>query len=65
VTLIRRYADLDTTDPELGYSYLFPRISLSLWRSVKPDAADQDGRFFEAIGVGVPGYFENLSRIAR
>src|SRR5262249_26972465 len=37
--LVRRVAEeapYDEADPELGYSYVFPELELSLWRPVVP-----------------------------
>ncbi len=62
VVLLQTVAPYDDSAPELGYSYIFPSIQLSLWRPVIPDAEqdpeDQNGRRFEAIGIGREGYFD-------
>ena len=51
-------APFDPTDPELGYSYIFPDLDLSLWRPVLPESPeDPEGREFSTIGVGVAGYY--------
>ena len=57
-TVAREVAELmskdgayDPDDPELGWSYLFPSLELSLWR---PGADDP---FFATIGIGREGYF--------
>jgi hypothetical protein len=48
----------DASDPELGYSYLFPNLEMSLWRPIKPESLEDDeGKYFSTIGVGVEGYY--------
>ena len=60
VALISRETPYDPNDWELGYTYAFPKIELSLWRSIMPESGDDpDGRYFEAVGLGAPGYFSN------
>jgi hypothetical protein len=54
VPRIQERAALDSSDPELGYSYIFPSLELSLWRAV---AEQPDGRFFSTIGIGIDGYY--------
>jgi hypothetical protein len=55
---ISQIAPYDQTDPELGYSYTFPGLEMSLWRPVMPQSAnDPEGRFFSTIGVGTKGYY--------
>jgi len=55
---LSRQSAYDRDDPELGYSYIFKDMQLSLWRSVMPESsADPVGRYFEAVGIGVHGYF--------
>ncbi len=56
VEFIARDARFDGRDPELGYSFVFPSLDLSLWRPVLPEDSP-DGEFFSTIGVGVEGYF--------
>jgi hypothetical protein len=51
---IGRRAKLDDTDPELGYSYIFPSLELAFWR---PDDDDEETPCFYTVGIGVPGYF--------
>jgi hypothetical protein len=51
IALIQGHAPFDATDPELGFSYVFPSLELSLWR---PTVEDQ---FFSTIGVGTNGYY--------
>ena len=58
VALVSADTPYDPSIRELGYAYVFPAIELSLWRSVMPDSDDdQDGQYFEAVGLGVAGYF--------
>jgi hypothetical protein len=45
---------LDETDPELGYSYIFPTLELALWR---PDNDDEEAPYFSTVGAGLLGYF--------
>jgi hypothetical protein len=51
VKRIVKDAPYDPDDPELGWSYLFPSLELSLWR---PTAEEP---FFATIGIGRHGYF--------
>lgn len=55
VSEIERHATLDHDDPELGCSFVFPMLELSLWR---PD--DEEG-YFSTVGVGVPGYYSGAT----
>jgi hypothetical protein len=42
-----------------GMRVLAPELVLSLWRSVLPDGPDdEDGRYFEAVLVAAPGYYD-------
>lgn len=51
-------AAFDPDNPELGYSYTFPDLDLSLWRPVMPRSPeDPRGREFSTIGIGVAGYY--------
>jgi hypothetical protein len=60
VAYVARDTPFDRSDRELGYAYVFPAIELSLWRAVMPKSADDpDGQFFEAVGLGIRGYFSN------
>ena len=48
----------DRNNPELGYSFVFPHLDLSVWRPIVPESPeDAEGHEFATIGVGVPGYF--------
>ncbi len=58
VARISRLAPYDPSDRELGYSYIFPSLELSLWRPVKPESpTDPEGQEFWSIGIGVRGYY--------
>jgi hypothetical protein len=58
IEFVAQDAQFDDQDPELGYSYTFPTLELSLWRPVLPqDKDDPEGAFFSTIGVGIEGYF--------
>ena len=60
IGFVAAHAALDNNHPEPGYSYIFPELQMSLWRSVKPDDdSDLDGRHFEAIGIGCDEYFSS------
>lgn len=53
-------AKIKEDDVELGYSYIFPELQISLWRGTIPESAqDEDGRYFEAVGVARKGYFDS------
>jgi hypothetical protein len=55
---MRGISDFDADDPELGYSYVYPAIDLSLWRPVVPEGpADVEGSTFRSVGVGRVGYY--------
>lgn len=59
---VQAIAPYDENDPELGYTYMFPNLQISLWRPIIPDdeqdPEDPTGRRFEAVGVGGEGYFD-------
>lgn len=55
VKIIAAEARFDESDPELGYSYLFPALELALWRPTR------DQPYFSTIGVGIAGYFSGGS----
>ncbi len=62
VIFLESFARHDLSNPELGYSYVFPDLQISLWRSVIPEESqaldDLTGRYFEAVGVAGHGYFQ-------
>jgi hypothetical protein len=64
-----RFDKYDESDPELGHSYVFLDLQMSLWRGTRP-APDQhpddpDGRYFEAVGIAVDGYFTSSKESRR
>ena len=63
VTHVSDVAPYDADDPESGYTYIFPKLQLSLWRPTipEPDQSkdDPDGRHFHAVGAGCAGYFDS------
>ena len=56
------FADYDRSDPQLGHSYVFQSLQLSLWRPTTPkdnqDPLDPEGRYFKAVGIAVDDYFK-------
>jgi hypothetical protein len=57
VNFISQEAPYDPDDPEIGFSYVFPKLELALWRPVKPeDEDDPEGQYFSTIGIGCQGY---------
>ncbi len=61
VAFLSQFGATIETDTEPGYSYVFIDLQMSLWRGVLPgrnqSENDPSGRFFEAVGVAVEGYF--------
>jgi len=61
VKFISRFDQFDESHPEHGYTFMFPKLQLSLWRGTVPEAEqepdDMDGHYFEAVGIGRLGYF--------
>ena len=61
VAFVSQFGTYDTSDHELGYSYIFLDLQLSLWRGTIADPdqpeGDPDGRYFESVGIAVDGYF--------
>jgi len=55
VKRIEQIAPIDATDPEYGYSFIFPALELSLWRPALEDL------LFSTIGVGRLGYYTNAA----
>ncbi|TFW35378.1 hypothetical protein [Massilia horti] len=51
---VEHRAKLDETDPELGYTYIFPSLELAFWRT---DNDDKEVPYFSTVGIGVSGYF--------
>lgn len=62
VAAVEKRGSYDRHHPELGYSYIFGELQLSLWRGHKPEPDqpddDEDGRTFEAVGLARAGYFQ-------
>jgi hypothetical protein len=59
ILFVSKFDKFDETNRELGHTYIFLKLQMSLWRGTMPeDEDDSDGRFFEAIGIAIPGYFE-------
>lgn len=59
VALISKYSELQEDDAEAGYSYIYPKLQISLWRSILPEnVSDENGKYFEAIGAARDGYFD-------
>lgn len=44
---------------ELPYEYIFKEIDLELWREILPEEDDEDGLYFDTVGIGVKGYFND------
>jgi hypothetical protein len=58
IEIISQDAPYDENDPELGYSYIFPLLELSLWRpAISED--EEEGRYFSTIGIGRKGYYSD------
>ncbi len=58
VAVVEKDDVYDTSDPEVGHSYIFKTLQLSLWRGTVPeDSSDTDGQYFEAVGIASRGYF--------
>ncbi len=62
--VICSYSDFNQDDLEVGYSYVFPDIELSLWRPHIPENdEDQEGKCFSTVGIGVSGYYSATIRM--
>jgi hypothetical protein len=57
VRFVAQFASYSTTDRELGWSYVFPALDLSLWR---PVIEGDEGRSFATVGIGRVGYYANV-----
>jgi hypothetical protein len=57
VRFVESFAPYSTSDPELGWSYVFPALDLSLWR---PVTGGEEGRTFATVGVGRAGYYAGV-----
>jgi hypothetical protein len=62
VALVSKFGKYDRNHPELGHSYIYVDLQMSLWRGVMPSpdqsTDDPDGMFFEAVGAAAAGYFK-------
>jgi len=59
---MRGVSDFDADNPELGYSYVYPALDLSLWRPIVPEGPeDVEGLTFRSVGVGWRGYYRKVS----
>jgi hypothetical protein len=56
VAAVARHAPYDQDDPELGFSYVFKQLDLSLWRPTDDDE-EPEGHTFMSVGVGRRGYY--------
>ena len=60
--ILQLSSETDLESDDGGYSFLSHELSLSLWRPVLPASLqDEDGRFFETVGVGVRGYYASAT----
>ena len=63
VEFVSKFAPYDPSDPELGCSYVFPALQVSLWRPTMPQsdqsADESEGSRFHAVGAATAGYFES------
>jgi hypothetical protein len=60
VAVISKDAQYDKDDPELGFSYVFPELELSLWRSMIPESEDDsEYEYFSSLGIGRKGYYSH------
>ncbi len=58
VSVVYQYDSYNENDPDLGYSYVFLKLQLSLWRgTITESNEDGGGRFFEAVSIAEDGYF--------
>ena len=61
--LIAQYSDYNQDDLEVGYSYVFSDIELSLWRPSIPESDDEEeGKYFSTVGIGVRGYYSETTK---
>jgi len=44
--------------PEAGYTYIYQDIQVAFWRHILPEGDDdEDGRYFDTVALGRPGYY--------
>jgi hypothetical protein len=56
--IITNITEYNQDDLEVGYSYVFADLELSLWRPNIPKSdLEEDGKYFSTIGIGVQGYY--------
>lgn len=55
--VITEVSEYNQDDLEVGYSYVFPDLELSLWRPNIPEDGEEEGKYFSTIGIGVQGYY--------
>jgi hypothetical protein len=57
VALVSRDAPFDPNAREIGYSYIFPLLEMSVWRPTIPEPEDVNPEWttFAAVGVGRKG----------
>lgn len=53
VNLIDKHSPYDRKNPEIGFSYIFHGLELSLWRPTEEDI------LFRTVGIGVRGYYSD------
>jgi hypothetical protein len=54
IAVFQSHAAVDSSDPEFGYSYIFPSLELSLWRPLK---VGPESEHFATVGIGQLGYY--------
>jgi hypothetical protein len=60
VQFISKEAEFNKNDPNLGYTYTFPTLDLSLWRPIiPPSKKSKEGQFFRTVGIGESGYYSS------
>jgi len=57
LNVITEVSEYNQDDLEVGYSYVFPDLELSLWRPNIPEDDEEEGKYFSTIGIGVQGYY--------
>ena len=63
--MLAEHALFDASGPELGYSYVFPALDLSVWRPIVPERPeDPEGISFESIGIGESVYQDIINALA-
>ena len=58
ISILEKDVAYDKDNLEAGHSYIFKELQLSLWRgSVPVNSNDEEGQYFEAVGVANKNYF--------